>query len=146
MKLKLFFSLSLLFGTYLQSYSQTSQIRNELDRVIQQLNDSLYKYDERRRTVHLLSDSVFSVKNRDGSFITVNIKRLESSRTDSLGQMGIDFVPIDYKTHVPGNWIYFQQRDKMTRLMFQKATEAEARQLYYLFLDLRKYMQALLVQ
>lgn len=144
MKSKLFFSLSLLFVTYLQSYSQTSQIRNELDRVIQQLNDSLHKYDERGRTVHLLSDSVFSVKNRNGSFITVNIKRLESSRTDSLHQMGIDFLPIDYKTHVPGNWIYFQQRDKMTRLMFQKATEAEAKQLYYLFLELRKYMQALL--
>ena len=60
--------------------------------------------------------------------------------------MGIDFVPINYKTHVPGNWIYFQQSDKMTRLMFQKATEAEARQLYYLFLDVRKYMQALLAQ
>lgn len=146
MKLKLIFSLSLLFGTYLQSYSQTSQIRNELDRVIQQLNDSLYKYDERGRTVHLLSDSVFSVKNRDGSYITVNIKNLESSKTDSLHQMGIDFLPINYKTHVPGNWIYFHQRDEMTRLMFQKATEAEARQLYYLFLDLRKYMQALLVQ
>lgn len=146
MKLKLFFSLTLVFTTYIQSYSQTSQIRNELDRVIQQLNDSLYKYDERGRTVHLLSDSVFSVKNRDGSFITVNIKNLESSRTDSLHQMGIDFLPIDYKTHAPGNWIYFQQSDKMTRLMFQKATEAEARKLYHLFLDLRKYMQALLAQ
>lgn len=146
MKLKLFFSLTLVFTTYIQSYSQTSQIRNELDRVIQQLNDSLHKYDERGRTVHLLSDSVFSVKNRDGSFITVNIKNLESSRTDSLHQMGIDFLPIDYKTHVPGNWIYFQQRDKMTRLMFQKTTEAEARKLYHLFLDLRKYMQALLAQ
>lgn len=146
MKLKLFFSLTLVFTTYIQSYSQTSQIRNELDRVIQQLNDSLHKYDERGRTVHLLSDSVFSVKNRDGSYITVNIKNLESSRTDSLHQMGIDFLPIDYKTHVPGNWIYFQQRDKMTRLMFQKTTEAEARKLYHLFLDLRKYMQALLAQ
>lgn len=144
MKLKLFFSLTLVFTTYIQSYSQTSQIRNELDRVIQQLNDSLHKYDERGRTVHLLSDSVFSVKNRDGSYITVNIKNLESSRTDSLHQMGIDFLPIDYKTHVPGNWIYFQQSDKMTRLMFQKATEAEAKQLYYLFLELRRYMQALL--
>ena len=146
MKLKLFFSLSLLFAIYLQSYSQKTQIREELDRVIQQLNDSLHKYDERGRNVHLLSDSVFSVKNRDGSYITVNIKNLESSKTDSLHQMGIDFVPINYKTHVPGNWIYFQQSDKMTRLMFQKATEAEARQLYYLFLDVRKYMQALLAQ
>ncbi len=146
MKLKLFFSLSLLFATYLQSYSQTSQIRNELDRVKRQLNDSLHKYDERGRTVHLLSDSVFAVKNRDGSYITVNIKNLESSRTDSLHQTGIDFLPINYKTHVPGNWIYFHQRDKMTRLMFQKATEAEARKLYDLFLELRKYMQALLAQ
>lgn len=144
MKYKLFFSITVLFAIYIQSYSQKTQIRNDIDRVIQQLNDSLYKYDERRRTVHLLSDSVFSVKNRDGSFITVNIKRLESSRTDSLHQMGIDFLPIDYKTHVPGNWIYFQQSDKMTRLMFQKATEAEAKQLYYLFLELRRYMQALL--
>lgn len=146
MKLKLFFSLTVLFATYFQSYSQKTQIRNDIDRVIQQLNDSLHKYDERGRTVQLLSDSVFSVKNRDGSYITVNIKNLESSRTDSLHQMGIDFLPIDYKTHVPGNWIYFQQRDKMTRLMFQKATEAEARKLYDLFLDLRKYMQALLKQ
>jgi hypothetical protein len=146
MKLKLFFSLTLLFITYTQTYSQKNEIRNGLNRVIQQLNDSLYKYDERRRTVHVLSDSVFSVKNRDGSFITVNIKRLYSSSTDSFGEEGIAFVPIDYKTHVPGNWIYFQQRDQMTRVMFQKATEAEARQLYYLFLDLRKYMQALLTQ
>lgn len=146
MKYKLFFSITVLFAIYIQSYSQKTQIRNDIDRVIQQLNDSLYKYDERRRTVHLLSDSVFSVKNRDGSYITVNIKNLESSKTDSLHQMGIDFLPIDYKTHVPGNWIYFQQSDKMTRLMFQKATEAEARKLYDLFLDLRKYMQALLTQ
>ncbi len=146
MKLKLFFSLSILFATYLQSYSQKTEIREELNRVIQQLNDSLHKYDERVRTVHLLSDSVFSVKNRNGSYITVNIKNLEYSRTDSLHQTGIDFLPIDYKTHVPANWIYFHQRDKMTRLMFQKATEAEARKLYELFLDLRKYMQALLTQ
>jgi hypothetical protein len=144
MKYKLLFSLTLLFATFIQSYSQKTQIRNDIDRVIQQLNDGLHKYDERGRTVHLLSDSVFSVKNKNGSFITVNIKKLESSRADSLHEMGIDFIPINYKTHVPGNWIYFQQSDNMTRLMFQKATEAEAKQLYYLFLDLRKYMQALL--
>lgn len=144
MKYKLLFSLTLLFATFIQSYSQKTQIRNDIDRVIQQLNDGLHKYDERGRTVHLLSDSVFSVKNKNGSFITVNIKKLESSRADSLHEMGIDFIPINYKTHVPGNWIYFQQSDNMTRLMFQKATEAEAKELYYLFLDLRKYMQALL--
>lgn len=144
MKYKLLFSLTLLFATFIQSYSQKTQIQNDIDRVIQQLNDGLHKYDERGRTVHLLSDSVFSVKNKNGSFITVNIKKLESSRADSLHEMGIDFIPINYKTHVPGNWIYFQQSDNMTRLMFQKATEAEAKELYYLFLDLRKYMQALL--
>lgn len=144
MKYKIFFLLILLFAAYVQSYSQKTRIRNNLDRVIQRLNDSLRKYDERGRTVQLLSDSVFSVKNPDSSFIMVNIKRLYSSKKDSFHRAGIDFVPINYKTHVPSNWIYFQQSDKMTRLMFAKATEAEAKQLYYLFLDMRKYMQALI--
>ena len=144
MKSKIFFALALLLVICIQSYSQKNQIRNDLDRVIQQLNDSLRKYDERGRTVHLLSDSVFSVKNKDGSFITVNVNRLEVYKNDSLHQGGIDFIPINYKTHVPGNWIYFHQPDQMTRLMFQKATEAEAKQLYYLFLEMRKYMKALM--
>jgi type II secretory pathway pseudopilin PulG len=144
MNWKLFVLLMLLLATGMQSFSQRTRIRKNLDRVIQQLNDSLRKYDERGRTVHLLSDSVFSVKNKDRSFITVNIKKLYASKSDSLHQGGIDFIPINHREHVPGNWIYFHQSDQMTRLMFQKATEEEAKRLYKLFVEMRSYMQELM--
>lgn len=127
----------------MESYSQRTRIRNNLNAVIQRLNDSLKKYDEMGRTVQLLSDSVFAVKNGNSSLIKVNVLKLNASKTDSFNRGGIGFVPINYQTHVPANWIYFHQPGQTNRLKLEKATEAEARRLYYLFLDMRRYMLAL---
>jgi hypothetical protein len=145
MKYKILVVTIAVFALFMRSYSQT-RLRNNMKGVLQRLNDSLKKYDEAGRTVQLLSDSVFAVKNKNGSYVTVNILKLRTSQVDSFHRGGIDFIPVDTRTHAPANWIYFQQQDQTTRLKFEKATVSQAKRLYYLFVDLRWYMQSILRQ